>query len=502
MTVAFDFHTLSLTIDHSQSEYQQATASGLGLNIWETVSGDRSKVLRFRHEHAHFTSFMASGLADLYGVISDYLLVFLYQVLRQQTENSSTLELPLINDFGSSDAAGRWGVVKRAWRQINFISALLFGFGTRLDLGELLDSDPQVAFWSIYFEERFTPIVNRYYRLMSRLTPNIASGLDLRQYRALPAAVLKTRERDITARAVMEAYAITLEIMNTYLRKVETSLTFYGSPIVRNPGPLYTVAIEYALEQAGLKQKVSLEDFMSGKAPPDFYYLVTTLSFAAMQVPVIQNFEGEVAFGGNLNTLCPAYRFYMLVNALSANQIPPFPPNILNVDKNNALLSWLRSCHEAIGDSATMSICKKVHGAFGVDTRLSGMTAESQSLIELSWAARANFYQEPGEYVLDAGLFAETYPCQPRYIRTNDGKLAMIGDMKRFQTRYIAEHAVPILEAAVFGEQWDSTWAKMPEIAPKERSGMITSALVYAGLLFRYIDPQSDPQLPEISLRI
>ena len=157
-----------------------------------------------------------------------------------------------------------------------------------------------------------------------------------------------------------------------------------------------------------------------------------------MQVPVIQNLGGEVAFGGNLNTLCPAYRFYMMVNALRDNQIPPFPPNIRNVNPNEALLTWLCSCHEAIGDSATMSICKDVHAAFGVDPRLSGMTAESQSLIELSWAARANFYQEPGEYVLDAGLFAETYPCQPRYIRTNDGKLGMIGDKKSFQRKYIA----------------------------------------------------------------
>lgn len=502
MTVAFDFHTLSLTIDHSQDEYKEAAAAGLGLNIWEAASGDRSKVLRFRHEHAHFTSFVASGLADLYGVISDYLLVFLYLVLHREMKGASAIELPFVTDPGSKDLAGPQGVINRAWRQINVLRAFLFGFGTRLSLGELVDSEPQDAFWSTYFEERFTPIVKRYYRLMSSLTPKGQSDLDLSQFSALPVAVVNGRQKDMTTRGVMEAFAITIEILNTHFRKVETSLTFYGSPIVRNPGPLYTVAIEYALAQGGFTQAVTLEQFLDGKAPLESYYLVAALSFAAMQVPVIQKLDGEVAFGGNINTLCPAYRFYLMVNAIKENKIPQLPPKVREAQTRDALLTWLSSCHEAIGDPVTMSIYNNVNAAFGNDPALRGMTAESQSLIELSWAARANFFEEPNEHVLDAGLFAERYPCQPRYIRTNDGKLAIVGEKEDFQIRYTGEHAVPVLEAAVFAEQWDSTWAKMPEISPAERPDVITGALVYSGLLFQYIQPGSDPQLPKITLRL
>jgi hypothetical protein len=85
VTVAFDIHTLSLTIDQTLDEFREAIAGSegtLGLHLWEVNAGRRSQVLRFRHEHAHFTSYMASGLADLYGVFSDYLLVFLFLVLR------------------------------------------------------------------------------------------------------------------------------------------------------------------------------------------------------------------------------------------------------------------------------------------------------------------------------------------------------------------------------------------------------------------------------------
>ena len=100
MSVAFDFHTLSLTIDYTLEEYQKSTGSGdlvalMGIHLPEAGPVDRSKFLRFRHEHAHFTSFMATGLAELYGIFSDYLLVFLFRVLQGNAEDLAGIELEL-----------------------------------------------------------------------------------------------------------------------------------------------------------------------------------------------------------------------------------------------------------------------------------------------------------------------------------------------------------------------------------------------------------------------
>lgn len=62
--------------------------------------------------------------------------------------------------------------------------------------------------------------------------------------------------------------------------------------------------------------------------------------------------------------------------------------------------------------------------------------------------------REPIDYIYDAGLFAETYPCQPRYIRTGDGKLVINAKTEQAQAVYLADHVVPVLEAAVFADQW------------------------------------------------
>jgi hypothetical protein len=203
------------------------------------------------------------------------------------------------------------------------------------------------------------------------------------------------------------------------------------------------------------------------------------LSTRSHQVPVIQKQDGNVFMEGNLNTLCPAYRFVLIVNALERGAIAALPANVRSGDTRGALLAWLKSCHQAIGDPVTMQISGEVHEAFQMDENLQKMSIASQSLIDLSWAGREDFYEAPNEYVLDAGLFAEHYPCQPRYVRTRDGKLAFLGDLRNSQAEYVAAHAIPVLQSAVFGDQWDSNWAKMPEISIEERADLIHSSWLY-----------------------
>lgn len=79
--------------------------------------------------------------------------------------------------------------------------------------------------------------------------------------------------------------------------------------------------------------------------------------------------------------------------------------------------------------------------------------------------------------------FAEQFPCQIRYVRTSDGKVACLGDAAGFRERYLSEIAPLILEGAVFGDRWDVTWAKFTDIPAAQRLDAIKTAAVVADLL-------------------
>ena len=79
-----------------------------------------------------------------------------------------------------------------------------------------------------------------------------------------------------------------------------------------------------------------------------------------------------------------------------------------------------------------------------------------------------------------------------RYVRTSDRKVACLGDVEGFRQKYIFETVPQILEAAVFADQWDVTWAKFTESAPAQRLDAIQTAAVVADLMF-HMRSKTDP---------
>lgn len=491
---AFDFHTLTLAIDSTLQDYLSAqrfnsAEYALGLNLVEISTGDRSQFLSFRHEHAHFSSFVASGLADLHGVIGDYLHALLYRVVQDQLAESPALVLPL----GEGEP-----VVRAAWDQINRLRACLFGFGTRDSLAAVTDWGAQEAFWSRYPDERFLPIVGRYHELLARLADDGGRADES----ALPRVQVAGQERYVSARAVMEAYAVSVELMATHLRKIETVIqsedgplgTQYSRATTRRPGPLYTTALEYAL-CALTEPKNDLSSFLAGNSPTSSYYFIAVVTFTAMQVPVIQLWSGEVSLEGTLATLSVAHRFRSIIDGIRCGAIPPPPDGLRTADNRDELLvDWMTECHHFLRDAHSLDFSWAALAAYEENADLQAVTSQTQTLIELSWAARANFIAQPAEWVLDAGLWAERFPCQPRSLRTSDGKVVYLGDdNESFQARHMYEHTVPLFEAAIFRGQWDSAWSKLPEIPPEDRLDFLRGAIALSMVFFGDFDPELPP---------
>jgi hypothetical protein len=516
MAVTFDPQTLSITVDLSLDEYTAAAgvdiraerAGILGLNLADLAAGDRSKFLEFRHEHAHFSSFMATGLSDLQGVISDYLYVMLYRIVTVESKETGILRVPVIRDTVDSAALGsRLSRAYSAWNQVNALRALLFGFGTRMPLLELLDRSVQSRFWEDYYDDKYRPIILRYYRLLELLAtydPTVSTSLygDPRPL----VTVGDGQSRPLSVRSVMEAYAVSVELMATRVVAMTTDQTFYGSPIVRNPIPMYMTAIEYVLDR--LVPDVALDEFLTLSyrnrptvMPLGACYLMLALTYAAMQVPVLQLQDGEVIMSGTLGTLSVSHRFRAIVEAIAEGDLAFPSDNPKNLpERNHRLIEWLKSCHQRLGDSDGMQIYEYVRDQVNQDDSFKGRGMAEQSLIDLSWAGRANFMEEPVEYVYDAGLFAERYPLQPRFIRTNDHKCIMTATEANRMYHYFGDRAVPILEASVFGSQWEYAWGKLSEVSPDDRLSTIQNVFVYTKLRFGDSADGGEIEVPSFEL--
>jgi hypothetical protein len=482
----FDFHTLAINIDQPLSEYTEMQTPLLGLHLYAIVSGDRGKVLQFRHEHAHFASFTASGLADLQGIFSDYRWAFLHALMRDcnKTRKDNRSMIPVINDCNYDDLSDLDRIVLTAWRQIDTQVAYFMGFNANTSVRDLVDFEPQEAFWGWFFDSPYTGFVKNYHDLVSGLAKALALR-HLDQDRAAPLVRLRNRDLTISSRSVMEAYALTIEALNTHFRGVTTSLTYNDRPL-RTPGPLYTLAIEYALDNAGFAGTDAVQDYFAGKLPLNIYYTIAALSFASMQIPFLLKPDGHFSADADLRLLCPGHRFVRMIEALTDGRLSAFPEGSRS---KIPLYAWLRACHESIGDGMTMDIYEAVHSEVERDAKLKrSLENAHKSIIHLCFAARENFVADPNEFVLDAGLFVGKYPCQVRFVRTIDGRLVYEAfgedELQQFRARWTDDHSMPVLTAACFTKSWHATWSRMPEIAEDERLGAIQTAYTYTSAMF------------------
>ena len=50
--------------------------------------------------------------------------------------------------------------------------------------------------------------------------------------------------------------------------------------------------------------------------------------------------------------------------------------------------------------------------------------------------------------------------------------------------RYLSDRAVPVLEASVFGSQWEYVWGKLPEVSPDDRLSTVKNVYLYTLVMF------------------
>lgn len=472
MALVYDHRNQSIRIAHTGEQYREILKQhdySLGLNYWigstESV-GDR---IAYRHEHAHLTSYNATGLAEFHAIFLDYKSFIMICALNEMVRQQKSIDFPLIrqnqvkSDFQKS--------VIDAIHQIREQEAFFFGYGTSKSINELFSPKRQ----SDFFKQLDEPLASAFHANPNFLRYNTLIRQMLfttpPQIGSIPEAThphlggLGDQVVRISARSVLEAYAISIEVVAEYVKTVKlVGLHADREEKKRLPAKIDRVALEVAIDVLS-DQKVSLDEYVYGQAPAELYWGISLLTYAAMQVPVVEDIGGIPIVMGSIKQVSIAHRFsHLLKTILSSAIVSPVDTyaEIMKGEEEErtlSILNWLNQAHNSIGDAWSIKFYQHIFGLLERDPAINQKVADSDHMS--SWFARALFYRSPYAMISEAGLFL---PLNPRYIIASDGEIissTAIDDPAESFTRFCFDSSYHILEAMLLEEAWGPNWDKV-----------------------------------------
>ena len=484
MSIYYDHHTQRIRVPHTRAEYLQALGSTrpCGIHLYAAIDDRLDYRVQFRHEHAHFASFQATGLAELQAIFSDYKLFLFHLIVRHfYQEGSGKLRVPLIRRHDASSELN--SLIGRAIKQINQQESLFFGYGTNASIDELFSTHIQEELVKKLSNGRsyIVPNMMRYRKFLRQMRfatdPTIAMHPDAASVFIQFGESEKIR---VSSRSVQEAYAITIEVISEYIKAIFTSLNSRGSESKRMPPKSNTVAITYILS-AITDTAITLKDYVFGRAGARIYWAVALVALAAMQVPVMEDLEGEPIAMGSLKQLSPATRLGFILKAIESGTIPN--PLKTYGQQDHDVLRWLDQAHSAIGDPWSLKFYMNIAHIIHSMPDEYRTKFKKFSMHKTSWAARSNFVTSPKDWIMEAGFFTENSPVQIRYIQTSDGSIITDAEPDVAQDQLVFEYLVDcgihILEAMIFDDKWHSDWDKVgPNYSDVEQIAGIKAALI------------------------
>ncbi|WP_156993904.1 hypothetical protein [Terriglobus sp. TAA 43] len=489
MDPIYDFLSGTLFVPHTAAEYLRAIGDWkLGPHIYADAGGSIDSKIKFRHEHAHFSSYMASGLVDLHTFFKNQRLI-IARVLIDHFANHSdgVLEVPLVVSEDLSEIA-RCG--QQVIDQLRSLEALFLGYGT--------NKTPRQLFNSEYIESLFRLLApdddssswmnitlnTLYYRRFLRqlyYTTDV-SVLDNAEI-LTPIVSFSPSEIGIpvTSRSVMEAYAITIEVIAEFVKAITTSIDIKRTHPKRLPAALDQPALLLAIEQLS-SAPVSLDEYVSGahvfKQGFELYKSVALVAFASMQVPVLEEINADTLALGSAKQLCPALRFMHIIDNINRGAIP-HPRGVLDKDRSG-ILEWIDKAHKGLGDPWSLKICAHLFDEHRADPRKYDLEKQVGDLTLTGHAGRVNFFVNPAEMIGDAGIWLNAAPCWVRYVGTADGKyLSWINptDTESVRLLRLMDINTQMVEAIVFGDVWHSTWGRMAAYNDISKNTIMSAAI-------------------------
>ncbi|MFO0815319.1 MAG: hypothetical protein U0796_19055 [Gemmatales bacterium] len=497
MSIVFDHQSNSLRIDHTYDEFMKGHFQGQ-MPAYNSADGTVANHISYRHEHAHFTSFLATGLSELQSITQNFrfslLISTFVELLRKSPDE---LVVPLIKPGSRSDLSLEYiAGLSEAWDQSFSIESSLLGYGINQSVSETFRFGVADRMGELVQNPLLQFNLPRYRRFLKQILFSTPP-----QHVTKPGALsVRVELRDgknmsLSPRSVLEAFAITIEVIAEYIKCIRTSANVLRTEPKRVPPRMYTVALEEILEAIVPERNIGVDDYIYGKAGSDVYWAVALTSFAAMQVPVIEDVQGDAVVMGSLKQLNPAMRLVYILNGIQSGSVPNPLDTYRNRDTNE-IFQWIVKSHESVNDYWSIKFNQHIH-----DLVMSNFDhfRSNNSMHKMSWLARAMTYANPVEMIGDGGAWLG---LAPRYVRTSDNKFVIYGNDKDDEVKrdafagYVDANAIYILQAMTFGDSWDTCWDK---VAGLDTDGKLSAMTLALGFYMTKCGCDLD-QLPEITL--
>lgn len=476
--------------DHTnQSLHTSLTADELKNNpdftlLVELVGDDglhisTESAIKHRHELAHFYSYNASGLHELYEVIHAYKRTVLREAIVFCKND--------INADGLSVCV-KSVEIKNAITQLDLQEAFLFGYGSIKSLRETFNPHTQIAFLNEigYPKEKLRcGVVGDYLDVLDQMLLTSTSELVDLPFLGLP----RTCESVLlSSRSVIEAYAITAETVAEYIKRIIFSENKSDSAGHHNfrenkkriPAAIDSVALEMCISTL-CKDRISVSDYVNFVGVrPELYWGVALLTFSAMQVPVAHGSRESALVMGGVMQLSTAHRFAKLINNISKGIIR----NPVEVGRGDAhdlrednldILSWMDEAHKSIGDNWSLKFTiatSELREALGQITSYDLLTSGVRSAV----VAKSSLWSNPYLNITEPGVCGNLYPL---YIITSDNKVMCSYDLENenlsidLEKIYTMDSWPNIYKAILSEDHWDAVSSRMyPNAESKFRNAV------------------------------
>lgn len=495
MAYIYNHRSQSLSMPMTYPEFAVAHGGGigtLGTKLHATI-GARGHYGVYRHEFAHFASYNATGLMEFHSLFLDYRLYlhqrFLFFCLKQKghpptfpiIHADSTFEVEVCSAFRAAN------------EQVRSIEGYLFGYGTTKSVEELFDWQVQETFLRLIGDDiaMAHPNVFRtrmvYHQILLTTDPDVAGDAKVMHPLVTDPHTPDGPPLRITARAVLEAYAITIEVVAKYRKALIINPKGGIHPPVRLPAKIDTVALEACFD-LWPERRFTVDDFLAGHAPSEVYWCVALVTFAAMMVPVAADRAGDTCVMGSLSQLSVATRFAQLLHLIEQGVIRhpresyDATSRVGGDDRNPGIQRWLIDSLQAIGDPWSFKIAKRVAKfvmSGGHDHR--ELLAPKRSQDTISKIARCDLYMETYGFISEGGIWSNS---APKYIITADKVILanMSGVKQEDIFMYFASDSIlELLEAMADHRSWDITWDRLAIAENLRKSAVIMALTIISG---------------------